>query len=1313
VATKIGSLYGDVGLNTKPLDTAAAQAKATILSLAKSAEQLRALQIGFKKPTSAQLKKEITGSLLGMKPVPVPTTFRMPAKSVLRGQVAAYMAGFRAAPIPVMFSPPPRAQVQAQFAGMRPVLLPSTLRLPLRSVIYGQLRAVTSTLRPMPIPVRFAIPNTRALRAQLAAAFQRIGPIPVPLTINATNVRTMQRQIQPATSSMNALNLATAATIGGFRGLGRQSAGLSFYSMIRSATAAEGAMAGLSGALANLGTALFVAAGVYALARAFRSMTDVGAEFEYTMLRNKGVLEATSETMRGVTRDLRAFAVETVFGANEAAKGLYYLASAGFDAQQSMAALPQVQNLAVSGFIDMEKASDIAVAAMAGFGYSAEELTRVNDSFVSASNKTLTTVDQMAEAFQYVVPFSRILGYNIEETAGLIGILSDAGARGSKAGTHLAQAMKKAGQIAAEFGFQSSDLVDVLTELENRGATANDVIKLFAQRGALAALILFKNLKQVRSLQLEIAGDVGISERNAAILLDAVQSSAKKLVAVFEDIKIGVFDAFRDELAAVIKYTTSWLKRNKDAIVDFLGLTMKVVTGLLGAVSVVGNLFTTIHSSIRGTNKAIDTTVSKLDTLSSRKTAATIIPPEASGGELMEDMLSGDPEALEEFVDGMQTRAASSEDAAASIMADMAKVDAALQPPSTNVWAEYYSELTDASGVYWGESVEQALTAQDIITMAAMRAREEIAKAPDPSTWAKFWHTTGMIGLQGVGVLERIAKTVTSIMETMTFSQFRFIHSLIHGSRALADLVVGDLDSAARNAKNGLERITGIFTEEMTTFAATAKETWATGWSFVGFDTAARLEQEAFVAEQVRQAEEQVKLQEEARKRIEDTMAAWNKQLGGFSFTGDKKGRGKGLRDLANDAKKLATIYRDLALSGILSSQQLDRAWELYHKARMQQLEAELAGIDKIEADSELMEEHRKQATAEIMAEIARLKKFGDPGKLKAQVDLYRDLAESARGTTATIQKAWSEYTKRRLEQIEFERLADIAKNHDEVTANADAERKKAELAREGLDAIRGHVADIEAVYADHYKSILDDTSSTTKQMQVAWDRHVAYRLRQIDAEAVAMRENLGLNAFQTHGIITEMRRRLFAEKPEELLSMQEAIVKWMRDTATEANDAFSDLFFDAFKGEAKKTFDYLERISDAFMRRLTDRMADTILNFTERFLPGNTGFTQLNPGTGGGGGGFDIEPAGGAPTSVTIPQPGTIGEDNEGVIPLSHLRDQRFLEGLGEGQRDGTTGQPVVNMTVNTPDVAGFQRSKSQVMSQLSVAMRQAMRNN
>lgn len=133
----------------------------------------------------------------------------------------------------------------------------------------------------------------------------------------------------------------------------------------------------------------------------------------------------------------------TRFGADQAAEAYFFLASAGLDAEQSIAALPQVSAFATAGMFDLATATDLATDAQSALGLSVDDseqnlanLTRVTDVLVKANTLANASVSQFSQALTNKAGASmRSLNIDMEEGVAVLGVFADQGLKGSEAGT--------------------------------------------------------------------------------------------------------------------------------------------------------------------------------------------------------------------------------------------------------------------------------------------------------------------------------------------------------------------------------------------------------------------------------------------------------------------------------------------------------------------------------------------------------------------------------------------------------------------------------------------------------------------------------------------------------------------------------------------------------------------------------------------------------------------------------------------------------------------------------------------------------------
>ncbi len=182
------------------------------------------------------------------------------------------------------------------------------------------------------------------------------------------------------------------------------------------------------------------------------------AKFDEAMVRSTAIMGDLSDTMRKDLSDAaREVAKVTTFSAEEAAESLFFLASAGLDAEQSIGALPQVAAFAQAGAFDMARATDLLTDAQSALGLSSddaaenlENMARVSDVFVKANTLANATVEEFSEALTNKAGAAlRVLDKDLEEGAAVLAFFADQGVKGASAGEALNIVLRDVTRAAA------------------------------------------------------------------------------------------------------------------------------------------------------------------------------------------------------------------------------------------------------------------------------------------------------------------------------------------------------------------------------------------------------------------------------------------------------------------------------------------------------------------------------------------------------------------------------------------------------------------------------------------------------------------------------------------------------------------------------------------------------------------------------------------------------------------------------------------------------------------------------------------------
>lgn len=183
-----------------------------------------------------------------------------------------------------------------------------------------------------------------------------------------------------------------------------------------------------------------------------------GSDFEAQMSRVKAISGAAGTEFEKLKDQAIQLGADTSFSASQAAEGMENLAAAGFTTNEIMEAMPGLLDMAAASGEDLANSSEIAASTLRGFGLEAEEAGHVADVLAENANRTNAAVSDTGEAMKYVAPLARAAGISFEETAAAIGIMANAGIKGSQAGTTLRGAISRLSK-------PTDDMRDAMEEL--------------------------------------------------------------------------------------------------------------------------------------------------------------------------------------------------------------------------------------------------------------------------------------------------------------------------------------------------------------------------------------------------------------------------------------------------------------------------------------------------------------------------------------------------------------------------------------------------------------------------------------------------------------------------------------------------------------------------------------------------------------------------------------------------------------------------------------------------------------------------------
>lgn len=227
----------------------------------------------------------------------------------------------------------------------------------------------------------------------------------------------------------------------------------------------------------NLGALLGLGKKVWTLGK---DAVETGARFDSAMSRVQAISGVTEEEFETLRESALEMGKETKFTAEESAEALYYMAMAGWKTDQMLSGLPGVLNLAAASGEGLGTTADIVTDALTAFGLTADDTDRFVNVLAATAANANTDIFRMGETFKYVASTAGgAAKYSVEDVAVAIGLMANAGVKGSMAGTslrntivNLADPSKNAAAVIEKYGISVSDasgkmlpFMDVLTQL--------------------------------------------------------------------------------------------------------------------------------------------------------------------------------------------------------------------------------------------------------------------------------------------------------------------------------------------------------------------------------------------------------------------------------------------------------------------------------------------------------------------------------------------------------------------------------------------------------------------------------------------------------------------------------------------------------------------------------------------------------------------------------------------------------------------------------------------------------------------------------
>jgi hypothetical protein len=268
-------------------------------------------------------------------------------------------------------------------------------------------------------------------------------------------------------------------------------------------------------------------------------------KFEQQMAKVRAVSGATSTEFAALKANAEELGASTRFSATEVAELQTEFAKLGFTAAEIENVTEGTLALAQATDSDLAQAAEVAGNVLRAFQLEASETGRVTDVMAQSFNSTALDMETFSLSMKFVAPVAASAGVSLEETTALLGLLADAGIKGSTAGTSLRR-------IISELGAGSEPVTEKIKQLAAGGLDLTSAMDEVGREAQSALLVLGNNIDKVDGLTKGLEDSAGAAKEMAGIMDDTSQGALKRMQSAVEGAQIKLGEALAPAIISVM-----------------------------------------------------------------------------------------------------------------------------------------------------------------------------------------------------------------------------------------------------------------------------------------------------------------------------------------------------------------------------------------------------------------------------------------------------------------------------------------------------------------------------------------------------------------------------------------------------------------------------------------------------------------------------------------------------------------------------------------------------------------------------------------
>ena len=327
------------------------------------------------------------------------------------------------------------------------------------------------------------------------------------------------------------------------------------------------------------------------------------AQFETSIARVEGLVGVTGDELEQLASAARRLGTETGKGAQEAAEGLFVIASSGLRGADAIQALELSLKASTAGLGETEAIARAVSGAMNAYGTGVINAADATDVIVATARAGNFETEQFASAIGRVLPFAKQAGSSLEDMGGAVALLT-------RTNTDAAQSVT---QVSALFRAFVVPTEEAKKALDNVGLSAEDMRNAIASEGLPAALDMLDeklggNREQLGRLlgsseaasaafqildadsqtiaeTFGVVNDAtGITQEAFDVMQDTAENKFAVAMATAKDSLLNIGSAILENVSPRLEDFSNWMVENKEPIEQGFTVIFEAIDKIVGAI---------------------------------------------------------------------------------------------------------------------------------------------------------------------------------------------------------------------------------------------------------------------------------------------------------------------------------------------------------------------------------------------------------------------------------------------------------------------------------------------------------------------------------------------------------------------------------------------------------------------------------------------------------------------------------------------------------------------------------------------------------